>query len=118
MTLCLEDNQVVVSESKDNLEEKSKNEEWGAWKFVSNMLDTPDPNGIYQTSKCYELIHDFVVEQKAKARKEATEAHKVEMERAQKEIDHLSNYAQHDIQCITQFEEDEECDCGLIDIKK
>ena len=40
------------------------------------------------------------------------------LERAQKEIDHLSNYAQHDIQCITQFEEDEECDCGLIDIKK
>jgi hypothetical protein len=47
-----------------------------------------------------------------------TEAHKVEMEKAQKEIDHLSNYAQHDIRCITQFEEDEECDCGLIDIKK
>jgi hypothetical protein len=65
---------------KDNLEEKAKNEEWGAWKFVSDMLDTPAPNGIYQTSKCYELIHDFVVEQKAKARKEATEAHKVEME--------------------------------------
>ena len=39
-------------------------------------------------------------------------------EKAQKEIDHLSNYAQHDIRCITQFEEDEECDCGLIDIKK
>lgn len=44
-------------------EEKSKSKEWGAWKFVSNMLDNPDENGIYPTSKCYEQIHDFVVEQ-------------------------------------------------------
>lgn len=54
-------------------EEKSQSEEWGAWKFVSDMLDTPNPNpelaksGIYHTSKCYEQIHDFVVEQKKKA---------------------------------------------------
>jgi hypothetical protein len=44
-----------------------------------------------------------------------TEAHKVEMEKAQKEIDHLSIFAQHDIRCITQFEEDEKCDCGLLE---
>jgi hypothetical protein len=35
-------------------EEKAQSEEWGAWKFVSDMLDNPDENGIYQTSKCYE----------------------------------------------------------------
>jgi hypothetical protein len=46
-----------------------------------------------------------------------TEAHKVEMEKAQKEIARLSNYAQHDIQCITQFEEDAECDCGLVNVE-
>lgn len=47
-------------------EEKSQSEEWGAWKFVSDMLDVPDKIGIYPTSKCYEQIHDFVVEQKIK----------------------------------------------------
>jgi hypothetical protein len=44
-------------------EEKSQSKEWGAWKFVSDMLDNPNENGLYQTSKCYEQIHDFVVEQ-------------------------------------------------------
>ena len=48
------------------IEEKSKKEEWGAWKFVSDMLDTPRENGIYQTTICYEKIYDFIVEQKAK----------------------------------------------------
>jgi hypothetical protein len=47
-------------------EEKSNNEEWGAWKFVSDMLDKPDSIGIYPTSECYEKIHDFVIEQKCK----------------------------------------------------
>jgi len=54
-------------------EEKSQSEEWGAWKFVSDMLDNPDEIGIYPTSKCYEQIHDFVVEQKNKAIKETVE---------------------------------------------
>jgi len=60
-------------------EEKSNSEEWGAWKFVSDMLDTPNPDpelakcGIYHTSKCYEQIHNFVVEQKKKAREEERE---------------------------------------------
>lgn len=44
--------------------EKSQSKEWGAWKFVSDMLDNPDEYGIYPTSQCYEKIHDFVVEQK------------------------------------------------------
>lgn len=48
-------------------EQKSESEEWGAWKFVSEMLDNPYGNGIYPTSVCYEKIHDFVVEQKKKA---------------------------------------------------
>ena len=46
------------------VEEKAETEEWGAWKFVSDMLYNPDVSGIYPTSKCYEQIHDFVVEQK------------------------------------------------------
>jgi len=54
-------------------EEKLQSEEWGAWKFVSDMLDNPDENGIYPTSKCYEQIHDFVVEQKKKAVRETVE---------------------------------------------
>ena len=45
-------------------------EEWGGWKFVSDMLDNP-VNGIYPTSKCYEQLYDFVMEQKAKARTSA-----------------------------------------------
>lgn len=49
------------------VEEKANSEEWGAWKFVSDMLDHPNEYGIYPTSKCYEQIHDFVVEQKQKA---------------------------------------------------
>ena len=59
---------------KQAVEEKQQSEEWGAWKFVSEMFDVPHPDkdladcGIYNTSKCYEQIHDFVVEQKAKAR--------------------------------------------------
>lgn len=48
--------------------EESEREEWGAWKFVSDMLDNPNQYGIYSTSKCYEQIYNFVVEQKEKAR--------------------------------------------------
>lgn len=46
--------------------EKANSEEWGAWKIVSDMLDKPDSSGIYPTSKCYEEIYDFVIEQKKK----------------------------------------------------
>lgn len=46
----------------------------GAWRFVSDMIDNPLPNGIYQTSKCYEQIHDFVVEQKQKALTQHTQS--------------------------------------------
>lgn len=54
-------------------EEKSQSEEWGGWKIVSDMLDKPDPIGIYPTGECYEKLHDFVVEQKEKARQEGYE---------------------------------------------
>ena len=42
-------------------------EEWGGWKFVSDMLNNPDENGIYPTSKCYKQLYDFVVGQKENA---------------------------------------------------
>ena len=53
---------------KDELEiPEYDREEWGAWKFVSEMLDNPGEFGIYPTSKCYKQIYDFVVAQKASA---------------------------------------------------
>lgn len=51
-------------------EQKWTKEEWGAWKFVSEMLDNPDKDGLYPTSKCYEQIYDFVVEQKKQSLKQ------------------------------------------------
>ena len=48
-------------------------EEWGCWKIVSDMLDNPDENGIYPTSKCYQKLYDFVREQKQKVAKEVFE---------------------------------------------
>lgn len=53
--------------------DNSNKEEWGGWEFVSDMLDTPDKYGIYQTSKCYQQLYDFVVAQKEKARKATIE---------------------------------------------
>lgn len=49
-----------------NTNENYNKEEWGGWKFVSDMLDNKDEYGIYQTSKCYQQIYDFVIEQKIK----------------------------------------------------
>src|SRR3990167_10393629 len=51
----------------EEFEKKCNQEEWGGWKFVSDMLDHPDENGLYPTSKCYEELYDFVVAQKKKA---------------------------------------------------
>ena len=31
------------------------------------MLDNPDKDGLYPTSKCYQELYDFVVKQKQKA---------------------------------------------------
>lgn len=56
--------------NKENNHNSTK-EEWGAWKIVSDMLDKPDAIGIYPTSECYQKLYEFVVAQKAKARKEA-----------------------------------------------
>jgi len=53
--------------------EEYKQEEWGGWKFVSNMLDNPDKDGIYPTSKCYKELYDFVVSQKNEALKQQRE---------------------------------------------
>ena len=50
--------------------ENSQKPEWGGWKFVSEMLDNPEPTGMYQTTKCYRKLYEFVVEQKAQARAE------------------------------------------------
>ncbi len=48
------------------MKENHEKEEWGGWKFVSEMLDNP-VNEIYPTSKCYQQLYDFVVAQKEKA---------------------------------------------------
>ena len=48
-------------------EENYDKEEWGGWKIVSDMLDHPDENGIYPTSKCYQKLYEFVVAQKDSA---------------------------------------------------
>ena len=67
-------------------EEKSQSEEWGGWKIVSDMLDKPDSIGIYPTSECYEKLHDFVVEQKEKARQETLFLVRGEIEKKRKNI--------------------------------
>ena len=47
--------------------------EWGGWKFVSEMLDNPDSIRIYNTSKCYKQLYDFVREQKSQTLKQQKE---------------------------------------------
>jgi len=49
----------------NNLKDYEK-EEWGGWKFVSEMLNNPN-GGIYPTSKCYQKLYEFVCEQKKKS---------------------------------------------------
>lgn len=41
--------------------------EWDGWKIISDMLDNPDENGIYPTSKAYQQLYDFVVSHKQQA---------------------------------------------------
>lgn len=53
--------------SQDKELEEHEREEWGGWKFVSEMLDNPNEYGIYPTGKCYKQLYDFVVAQKAQA---------------------------------------------------
>jgi hypothetical protein len=57
----------------ENKCEDWEKEEWGGWKFVSEMLDKPCKNGIYPTSECYRKLYEFVCAQKEQARKEARE---------------------------------------------
>ena len=52
--------------------ENHNKEEWGGWKILEDMLDHPDENGIYPTSKCYQELYEFVVAQK-KAQKQTIE---------------------------------------------
>ena len=54
-------------------------EAWGGWKIVSDMLDHPDENGIYQTSKCYKELYDFVVRYAEAKVKEARKDHNLAM---------------------------------------
>jgi hypothetical protein len=94
-----------------SVKEKSQSEEWGAWKFVSDMLDNPDEYGIYPTSKCYEQIHDFVVEQKEKAlkaeRQKREEAVEAERERVVKMLNkRMGEYAQGRKKCGVSPEEE------------
>ena len=54
---------------KEKIEDYKK-EEWGGWKIVSEMLDNPDEDHLYPTSKCYQKLYEFVMAQKNKARRE------------------------------------------------
>lgn len=56
-----------MPKQNENKIEEWEREEWGGWKFVSDMLDNPDGIGIYPTSKCYKQLYDFVCLQKTKA---------------------------------------------------
>ena len=64
---------VKIDMNKENYEK----EEWGGWKIVSEMLNnpdaSPDANGVYLTSKCYQELYEFVMAQKEKAREEVRE---------------------------------------------
>jgi len=55
---------------KKEIKENYEKEEWGGWKIVSEMLDNPDENDIYPTSKCYQKLYEFVCKQKDKAKEE------------------------------------------------
>ena len=73
--------------------ENYNKEEWGGWKIVSNMLDHPDENGIYPTSKCYQKLYEFVVAQKKKANQDLLEKIKTEtMEIIKNEIAKADKY--------------------------
>ena len=54
---------------KEKIEDYKK-EEWGGWKIVSEMLDNPDEDHLYPTSKCYQKLYEFVCKQKDKAKEE------------------------------------------------
>jgi len=86
-------------------EEKSQSEEWGGWKIVSDMLDKPDSIGIYLTSECYEKLHDFVVEQKEKARQETLFLMRGEIEKKRKTIFPLDTKPEMDLKSITHLAE-------------
>ena len=61
----------LIEQRQEEVESKSQHEEWGGWKIVSDMLDKPNEYGIFPTSECYERLHDFVVEQKIEAYRQA-----------------------------------------------
>lgn len=54
-------------------QEEWEQREWGGWKIVSDMLDHPDENGIYNTSKCYKELYDFISNLISEIRKEERE---------------------------------------------
>lgn len=83
--------------------ENYKKEEWGGWKIVSDMLDHPDKNGIYPTSKCYQELYEFVVAQKKKVKQQRYKELKEKIEK-------LPTYAY----CgDKEFKKRTNCDCGL-----
>jgi len=79
-----------MKQTKENYQK----EEWGGWKIVSEMLDNPDENGIYLTSKCYQKLYDFVCEQKKKAlKKQREEIYKKKIDKKELFIRGLKNNA-------------------------
>ena len=71
--------------SKIKQKEDWEKEEWGGWKIVADMLDHPDENGIYPTSKCYKELYDFVVAQKQEQKQETKKA-KIKWDKVKDEL--------------------------------
>ena len=67
------------------IKEDWQKEEWNGWKIVSDMLDHPDEIGIYNTSKCYRELYEFVVAQKKKAHQAGVEEVRRERDKEWKE---------------------------------
>lgn len=71
--------------------------EWGGWKIISDMLDNPDENGIYPTSKAYQQLYDFVVSQKQQAiQAERTRIIKALKGLKKEKHDHISDFIPED----------------------
>jgi len=72
-----ENNCVIGVEAIEAFNKFKQKEEYEGWKIVSDMLDNPDKNGIYPTTKCYKELYQFVLKQKENAiaeyKKELTE---------------------------------------------
>ena len=58
----------IIKQNKKDIElnspaegkENWTGEKYGVWKIISKMLDNPDENGMYQTTKCYKEIDNII----------------------------------------------------------